>query len=89
MNRGGAAFPSPVFAVPLDVSDADIKVLMAQGGMSLRTYIAIKAMQGIMGNDQLLRAAMEKDQSLFGSERIVAKLAFDQADAMIDELERK
>jgi hypothetical protein len=50
-------------------------------GMSLRDYMAAKAMQGFLSNDNLLRESCKWHKD--GSETSIAVLAYDQADAMM------
>jgi hypothetical protein len=50
-------------------------------GMHLRDYFAAQAMLGFITNDNLLREAAHYLPE--GSEYSIAKLAYDQADAML------
>ena len=52
-------------------------------GMDLRDYFATQAMQAIIANDKLLLEAVDYYEGL-GSELSVAKLAYEQADAMLE-----
>lgn len=52
-------------------------------GMTLRDYFAARAMQAIITNDSLLHGASEYYGDDVGSEESVARLAYDQADAML------
>ena len=54
-------------------------------GMTLRDYFAGKAMQGFITNDNLLKEASHYLPE--GSEYSIARLAYDQADAMLKERE--
>ena len=81
-NTGGPAFPQPgILSADGIVSSQDY----CEGGMTLRDYFAAKAMQAIMANDALLRAAMANYEG--ASEAIVAQWSYDQADAMLEERE--
>ena len=51
--------------------------------INIRDYFAAKAMQAIISNDNLLVKAVDFYEGI-GSELSVAKLAYDQADAMIE-----
>ncbi len=67
-KTGGAAFP---------VSGHPDMQFVAQEGMSLRDYLAAKAMNGILSNNVMIDTAT--DQAL----EWVAKNAYQMADAML------
>ncbi|WP_368879568.1 hypothetical protein [Proteus mirabilis] len=67
-KTGGAAFP---------VSGHPDMQFVAQEGMSLRDYLAAKAMNGILSNNVIIDTAT--DQAL----EWVAKNAYQMADAML------
>lgn len=50
-------------------------------GMTLRDYFAANAMQALITNDQVLRAASVHYEG--GSESSIARIAYEQADAML------
>ncbi|HJF24544.1 MAG TPA: hypothetical protein K8V18_06090 [Proteus mirabilis] len=68
-KTGGAAFP---------VSGHPDMQFVAQEGMSLRDYLAAKAMNGILANNAMIDTAT--DQTL----EWVAKNAYQMADAMLN-----
>ena len=72
-NTGGPAFP--VQSVYIEDQQTNSQ------GMTLRDYFAAKAMLGFITNDNLLREAAHYLSE--GSEYSIAKLAYDQADAML------
>jgi hypothetical protein len=67
INTGGQAFPHENH--------------LSHRGMTLRDYFAAKAMQGFITNDNLLKEASHYLTE--GSEYSIARLAYDQADAML------
>ena len=71
-NTGGPAFPT---TKPLEHWGDPNQ------GMTLRDYFAAKAMLGFITNDNLLKSAAHYLPE--GSEYSIAKLAYDQADAML------
>ncbi len=72
-NTGGPAFPGLHPSKECRYQDA---------GMTLRDYFAAKAMLGFITNDNLLREAAHYLPE--GSEYSISKLAYDQADAMLE-----
>ncbi len=72
INTGGPAFPRP-FSV--DDVDPDISY-PAHTGMTLRDYFAAKVMQGLCS----LPADFESGRDSF---EMAAKIAYEQADAML------
>ena len=71
-DTGGPAFPGLHPSKECQYNDP---------GMTLRDYFAAKAMLGFITNDNLLREAAHYLPE--GSEYSIAKLAYDQADAML------
>lgn len=83
---GGSAFPE-VFG---DFNDArsTLTDIYSAGGMSLRAYIATKAMQGLLSTDQGLLWLKGMPGGNDGSCRAAAMLACLHADALIAELSK-
>lgn len=87
-NDGGAAFPVVTNgeAYPRRDSDAYDLGFKSSDGMSLRDYFAAKVMQGLMSNPSMATAlitatAASPDDAL----KVVANIAYVQADAMLAE----
>lgn len=83
MNDGGSAFPQPSFPRP------DCEIIWGDGGMTLRDYLAAKALSGQLANDDFMAAtakSCEGDRHHFA--RTVALTAFEIADAMLAEREK-
>lgn len=76
-ETGGPAFPQPNM-----IDDGEL-IKTGDTGMTLRDYFAAKAMLGFITNDNLLREAAHYLPE--GSEYSIARLAYDQADAMLRE----
>jgi hypothetical protein len=73
LEHGGPAFPSPAYAY----SNGEINP--GEGGMTLRQYAAIKAMQGFIASDT----------DYVMSAKGIAKFSVEHADALLAELEAK
>ena len=69
-DTGGPAFPAFEY-------HADYGQMMAVGGMSLRDYAAIKAMQGILASNT---EHEHEDAHIFDA---IAEASYKQADAML------
>lgn len=77
INDGGPAFP-----LPLGNEDIDPSV----SGMTLRDYFAAKAMAALIGQTGTEMADQAMIDNGFGNgqvDRLVAKCAYDYADAML------
>lgn len=68
-SQGGAAFPQPMHHPDLEV--------FADSGMSLRDYLAGKALAGVLSNRELC--------GLTSDATAVATVAYEMADAMLRE----
>jgi hypothetical protein len=72
-NTGGPAFPFPAYTYP------NGEINPGEGGMTLRQYAAIKAMQGFIASDT----------DYVMTAQGIAKLSVDHADALLAALEAK
>ena len=69
-NTGGPAFPC-------DLTSYDAEVQLKYGGMTLRDYAAIKAMEGILASNT---EHEHEDAHIFDA---IAEASYKQADAML------
>jgi len=80
---GGAAFPQPNHLIDTDRGREEARGWMQDSGMSLRAYIATKAMQSIIGLTTSGDAATHTPDAL---QAATARAACCYADALIAEL---
>jgi len=80
-SDGGSAFPFG------RVSEKTGHIVNGWGsvGMSLRDYFAAKAMQAIMSNMELAQSIVHESMSNCEADMAIAKAAYRQADAMLQE----
>lgn len=78
---GGAAFPRPHSQVE---TSRGTDIYAAEHGMTLRDYMAAKAMQGIKSNPELCRVCAEAAERMGVTQAdAVAQMAYQDADAML------
>ena len=83
MNNGGPAFPKPCDECSHDASDC---YQVAQEGMSLRDWFAGQALIGQVIRQELAWVAASSGPGCL-VETVMARRAYDQADAMLKEAE--
>ena len=82
VNDGGPAFPMPgVYDASRDVI-APVNDYYDAGGASLRDYFAAKALEGLLANPARCSGA-EVEVGKTAYARLVAKVSFEFADAML------
>jgi hypothetical protein len=81
VNNGGPAFPRPF--------SGNNTHQPAQVGMTLRDYFAAAALTGFIANQQAAAAVVKAASSAHGANRVFSETAYDLADAMLAEREKK
>lgn len=79
-----SAFPDPARGAQSSYNNQD--PLSAEPGISIRAYIATKAMQGILANSE--GCYTQNNKKAYSPEQI-SELAVQHADALIEQLNKK
>lgn len=82
---GGSAFPQQ----PIYKTFDGVYIGYEQGGMSLRTYIAIKAMQGMLSCQDFMNEILRNTDTKAEARDILSYYACKQADSMLEMLNGK